>query len=170
MRPTRGDRYDLSTPSVTKSVAARQDAAAGIAVWTPASGKRVVVTGFQLQVIVTATLQNAAVGDYVVLYDNAATAPISVLGSCLVALPLKGSVLSAGTQVVTSPGTFAPAVGTAAQGNSLVPPAVNLFYRSSAKDNVIKVALCVAGTGAVVDVGTGEILVAGTIWGHEEDY
>lgn len=169
MRPTRGDKFDLATPSVTKSVLALHDAAAAATVWTPATGKRVVVTGFQLQVVVNVSLQNAAAGDYVLLYDNVVTAPIAVLGVSLVATPIAGSLLHTGAQSVTGT-AFVPATGTSAQAGILMAPSISLFHRTSAADNVVKVAMLVAATGAIRDVGTGELRIMGTIWGHEENY
>ncbi len=164
------DNYDLESPSITKSVMALHDAAAGVAVWTPASGKRVVITGYNLQCYVGVTLQNAAAGDYAIIYDSVTTAPIALVGVCLVPTPMRGSLLNSGAQMTATPGTFAPAVATGAQSSNLLGPPVKTFYRSSAKDNVIKFALVVAATGVAVDVGTGELRLVGTIWGHEEDY
>lgn len=157
-------------PTIVKGVNAVQDAAAGIAIWTPASGKRVRVTGYSLQCFVSVTLQTAAAGDHVILYDNAVTAPFAVLGVCIVGAPLAGSILNTGVQANATPGAFAPAVATGAQGANLFAPQVHIpgGFLSSAADNVIKVALVVAATQAVVDVGTGELNVIGTIWGHEE--
>ena len=169
-RPTRGDKYDLATPSITKSVMALHDAAAGVAVWTPASGKRVVITGFNLQCYVGVTLQNAAAGDYAIIYDSVTTAPIAMVGACLVPTALDGSFLNSGAQMTATPGTFAPAVATGAQSADLMRPTTPIFYRSTAVDNVIKFALVVAATGVAVDVGTGELRLIGSIWGHEEDY
>lgn len=92
-RATMRDNFNLETPSVTKSVMALHDAAAGVAVWTPASGKRVVITGFNLQCYVGVTLQNAAAGDYAIIYDSVTTAPIALVGVCLVPTPMRGTLL-----------------------------------------------------------------------------
>lgn len=165
---TPGYYEGLAWPSTVKSVNALHDAAVAKDIWTPASGKKFRVLGWQLQCFVGVALQNAAAGDHVLMYDEAVTAPIAVLGVVLDGTPVAGSILSSGAQ--TGVGAFAPAAATAAEAGTLLAPPVHIpgGYLSSAADNDVKVALVVAATGAVVDVGTGELNIFGTIWGHEE--
>lgn len=166
--PSFRDNYyqALAWPSVVKSVNALHDAAAAKDIWTPASGKKFRVLGWHLQCVVNVALQNAAAGDYVLMYDEVVTRPIAVLGVVQDGTPVAGSILSASAQ--TGVGAFAAAVTE--MGSHVMAPPVNIpgGYLSSAADSDVKVSLCVAATGAVVDVGTGELRIQGLIWGHEE--
>lgn len=166
--PQLRDNYyqSLAWPSVVKSVLALHDAAAAKDIWTPATGKKFRVLGWDLQVMVNVTLQAAAAGDYVLMYDEVVTKPIAVLGIVQDGLPVAGSILSSSAQ--TGVGAFAQAV-TEMGANILAPShTIPGGYLSSAANNDVKVALLTAATGAVVDVGSGELRIAGLIWGHEE--
>ena len=156
MRPGYADN-----PSVTKAINIIHDAAAGVAAWTPTSGTRFVVLGYNLQCFVRVTLQNAAI-----LYDSVTTAPVAHLGICQVALPITGAYLNTGAQTVAAT-PFVAAAGTGLQASNFLAPPVNCYYRSTAKDNVLKFALCVAAPGAVVGVDTGGLGLQGSVRGHE---
>ena len=89
-RPSMREDY-WNSPSVSKGINIIHDAAVGVAAWTPASGKRFVVLGYNLQCFVRVTLQNAAKGDYAIIYDSVTTAPVAHVGLVQVALPITGA-------------------------------------------------------------------------------
>ena len=153
-------------PSIVKPVNAMVTGTTPADLWTPALGKKFKIMGYQLSVKVAVVLVTgkSVLGDTVVIYDEATTAVFGTLGMILEPVTVVGSLLHTSHQDTTA---AAPAF---AAGTSLIPPPVHIpgGYTSTAAGNDVK-AVCVdAADGTTVqDLGTGGILITGTVWGHE---
>jgi hypothetical protein len=154
-------------PTVVKSVTQIYTSTTAVSLWTPATGKKFKILGGCLTAHVGVVLAgNATDGDYLLLYDGAATVGVHNLGVIYDAAIVAGSTIGTGLQSASAITTAATAGATA---NVLAPVPFHIpgGYVSAAANNVLKAALCGGDDGAVEDVGSGTIVITGTIWGHE---
>jgi hypothetical protein len=156
----------LNYPSVVKGFGVQITTTGLATLWTPASGKKFVLLGGQITVHVGVLLATQIAGDFVVLCDNALTAPIHNLGVLPDTALVAGSVLGT-TQI--SDAAFAPAEDSTLastmdhQQRFSIPGG----YVSSTANNVLKAGVVLGDAGTVSTIGTGKMWFVGQVWGHE---
>lgn len=112
--------------------------------------------------VATILAGNETAGDYLIMYDEAVTAPIHVLGVLPIDDLIPGSIFGT-TGVGDTTFTTAATIYNTALPMPTIRKEWPLGYTASAAGNDIKFALVGSDDGAVEDVATGLIRAVGTI-------